>query len=161
MQRWRRVLVPPQGMYVAIYLWVLLQEWRPPSGWRMVTSGWAQEFWNIALLPYHQPTRRKSHPCSPYCKFCLLKLFPPKPLGSLGILSTRYPFSLLGPATNSSLLQIPKFRFGLTVCWAQELVFSNSFGLKIDEVSSCRGSVVTSPTRIHEDEGWSLASLVG
>ena len=34
-----RVLVPPQGIYIIIYLWVL-QELRPPQGWRMEWWCW-------------------------------------------------------------------------------------------------------------------------
>ena len=49
------------------YLWGPLQELRPPSRWGMPTPGWAQDCWSPALLPHHQPTRRKSH--NP--KFCL------------------------------------------------------------------------------------------
>ena len=37
---------PPQGIYITIYLWVILQELRSPPRWRMITSGWAQESWN-------------------------------------------------------------------------------------------------------------------
>lgn len=53
----------------------------------------------------------KHTPSSPYPKFCLLKTSPPKPLGSLELLSTSHWLSLLGPAINLSLLQT-LFQFG-------------------------------------------------
>ena len=41
-------------------LWILLQEWRSPSRWRMVTSNTIQNLKNTTLLPPHQPIRKKS-----------------------------------------------------------------------------------------------------
>ena len=41
-------------------LWVLIWVLRSLQRWRMVTAGQAQDCWKIALLPHHQPMRRKS-----------------------------------------------------------------------------------------------------
>ena len=50
---------------------------RPPPRWRIVTTDWAQDSHNTALLPHHQPIRKKSHiPCSPHPKSCPKELFP-------------------------------------------------------------------------------------
>ena len=59
-QPWGRVLVPPQGICITISL-SSSAELGPPARWRMVTSGWVQDSWSTALLPYHQPIRRKLH----------------------------------------------------------------------------------------------------
>ena len=102
---------------------VLLQELRPPLGWRMVISGWAQNFWKIPLLPNHQSIRRKSHTLRPSLHILLIKALPPKPLDLLNI---SYPFSLLYPAISASLFQTLTFWFGFTVFfWVHELVFGN------------------------------------
>lgn len=89
-----RVLICPQGRYITMYLWVLLQELSPtpPLRWRVITLGWGQDFWNTTLLPHHHLIRRKSHtPNLP------LKPLPPKPSWSSGLLSSSHPFSWIGP----------------------------------------------------------------
>ena len=44
----------------------------------------SQDSWSTALLPHHQPIRRKSHPCSLCPEFYLLKTSLGKPSGSSG-----------------------------------------------------------------------------
>ena len=46
----------------------------PRPRWRMVTSGWAQDFWSTTLLPHHQPVRKSYTLYSPHPKWCLLFL---------------------------------------------------------------------------------------
>ena len=45
----------------------------------MVTSNWAQDSWSSALLPHHQPIRRKSHTLQPSLQILPLKLPPSTP----------------------------------------------------------------------------------
>ena len=52
-----------------------------------------------------------THTLHPSPQILPIKTSPPTPLGSLGFLSMSHPFSLLGPAINLSLLQIPTFWF--------------------------------------------------
>ena len=96
---WSRVLVPPQGIYMTTSL-------SSSARTKVLTQ---VEDGNFKLntrflehcLPCYLATNQseESHtPCRPHPKFCLLKTSPPKPLGSLGVLSTSHPFSLLGPA---------------------------------------------------------------
>ena len=49
------------------YLWVLLWEQNtttPPTRWRMITSSWAQDSLNTALLCHHQMVNKKI--CTPW-----------------------------------------------------------------------------------------------
>ena len=90
----------------------------------MVTSGWAHDPWNTALLPHQQAVRRKnSHTLKALPQILSIKSSSRNPLG---FLSTSHTFSLLGPAVNLSLLQTPTFQLGLTVLHGVcKLAFSN------------------------------------
>ena len=49
----------------------------PPPRWRMITSDWTQDSWSTALLPHHQPIKKKKKnhkSCTPHPKCCLLFL---------------------------------------------------------------------------------------
>ena len=70
-----RVLVPTQrNMHNNVFEF-FYRTGLPPR-WRMVTSDWTQDSWSTALLPHHQPfKKKKSHrPCNPHPKCCLLFL---------------------------------------------------------------------------------------
>ena len=71
------------------------------------------------------PNNQKSHTLQPSPPILPVKTSPPKPLESYGFLSRSHPFSLLDPAVNLFLFQHFHL-FGLTVCWAGELMFANN-----------------------------------
>ena len=71
------------------------------------------------------PNNQKSHTLQPSPPILPVKTSPPEPLESYGFLSRSHPFSLFDPAVNLFLFQHFHL-FGLTVCWAGELVFANS-----------------------------------
>lgn len=80
----------------------------------------------LSLLPHHQPIKKTTHPAAPTPDFAY-KNFPPKSLGSSGVLNLSHPLSLLGPIINLSPLQTLTFLFGLTMCQAHEPMFYNRF----------------------------------
>ena len=70
----QRLVQPPDRVLVPIQRNMHNNVFEPPPRWRMVTSDWTQDSWSTALLPHHQPfKKKKSHrPCSPHPKCCLL-----------------------------------------------------------------------------------------
>ena len=107
-QLWVRVLVPPQGIYITIFLSSLAELTPLP---RMVaTSGWAWDSWSIALLPHHQPIGRKSHTLQPSPKILPVKTFPKNHQRVRGFFEYKPPVLLAWPcnkpfsAPNSSVL---------------------------------------------------------
>ena len=127
-QQWGRVLVPPQGICLAIWYTSLSS----PTGagvptqvedgnFRLSTStgtpDWLeQEGWWLRFLEHHPltspPTNQKkvTHPAA-LTPNLSLKTLPWNSLGSSGLLSMSHSFSLVGPAINLSLLQTPTFQF--------------------------------------------------
>ena len=108
-----KVLVPPQG--IKQYAFEFL--WRDSSPTR-VENGKLQM--NRRFLEYNTdrvqpPTNQKKviHPAVLTPNF-VFKIFSPNRRGSLGNLSPRYPFSMLGPCNNFSL-----FQRDILVVWPQ------------------------------------------
>ena len=70
----------------------------------MVTSGWAQDFWNTTIIS--QPTNQKklTHPAALTLDFAY-KNFSPKAIEFRVLLRVNHPFSVFGPAENLPLLE--------------------------------------------------------
>ena len=60
----------------------------------MVTSGWAQDAWSSALLPHHQPIRRKSHTLKRSPQILPIKDFSLKTTGEFGSFEHKPPVLL-------------------------------------------------------------------
>lgn len=109
----------------------------------MVTSGWAQDSWGLALLPHHQPTKRKSHPLHHLPQILpVKKLLSLKPSGSLFFVfcffSASYLFFLHGSAVNLSLLQTPTFPFiCLASLWIQPMNLHSAMWVVLLFMSTC------------------------
>ena len=148
--------VPPQVIYLTIYLRVLLHELRPPPRQRMVTSEWAEESraqtgwnqkaadgnsWNINLLPHHQTVNLLPQPPTCYLttkhkvkdpaalplNFAYKRFFPQNHWGVLDFWALATPScSFFAIKFLSSRLQHFGL-FGLTVHWAHKVGFKNSY----------------------------------
>ena len=126
--------------------WAVLQMWKPPTKWKMLTTWWPwahspQASWSLrtdnvntcdtTLFPHHQPVRELCsswpHTLRPASLTWLLKMLRWNPSGSSELLGHEPRVSLHGPAINLSLLQTPTFRFGLfglTMCQGHELALT-------------------------------------
>ena len=106
--------------------WVLLKELRPPSRWRMVTSGWAQDSWTPPLF-HNQPIRRNLHILQPSCQILPIQISPPRLLRHSGYFwewTTCSPSLALQKIFLCSKLWCFSL-FGLTGCWTLEFAFQN------------------------------------
>ena len=68
--------------------------------------------------------QKKSHTPQPSPQILPIKTLPRKPLESSGFLNTSCLFSVLGPAKNLSLLQIPMFGSVWPPCIGQQWLYS-------------------------------------
>ena len=108
--------------------WVVLQMWKPPTRWKMLTTSWPwstrpQASWSLrtnnvyscdtTLFPHCQPTQKS---CTSWS--CILWPVPHLPFKNALLKPFIYPvtdpdlqptFSLYGPAVKLSLLQTPMF----------------------------------------------------
>ena len=110
-QSWGRVLVPPEEVYIKISLSCPAGTKGPPT---KVEDGKFRQ--STRFLEHHRvmsplTNQKKSPTLQPLPQILPIKTSPLKPLGSLGFWGMSHLFSLLGPAINLSLLQIPMFRF--------------------------------------------------
>ena len=137
--RKRHFLVPPVGMCIPIW-YVSLSSYTATKAVTQVedvASGWAQRQgpqpgWNQKADdwdPCYLTTKQSEEgytPCSPPPQILSIKTSSLNPSGISSLLSMSYPFSLLGPAINLSLLQTLMFQFVWSHCasgtwtWVQQ-----------------------------------------